>query len=241
MATGETAVAGTVSGPFAATHQADGVEQIIAEADSGGRKSRRHDTAEHRWSFDSPGGVQTLTMKAVVSDGGDADAGFSVEWSDDGTSWAPLGVVSGVVDESWLIGSPQGTVWVRVIDTDSTAGERGYGSIAVDLLEIVGEEVGDPTMALVSSLSSSTVSTGRGQSAGVVTVEITNELGQPLVGAVVSIQFSGSFNDQVTIVTDTAGRATYTTSTSARKPTVAVCVTNVVATGLTYGSGEVCT
>ncbi len=240
VANGETTFAGSVSGNYAATHIADGTSQTITEVQSGGKPRDRHDTLDHQWTFASPGGVQTLSIVANVADGGDLDEGISLEWSDDGSSWVALDTLTGSVNASYLLGSPSGTVWVRVIDTDSTARELGFDSVSVDFLQISGEEVTDPTLALLSSMSTSQISAGRGASFGQVTVTVENELGQPVSGAEVFFDFNGDFNDIGSAFTNGSGVATFTTSSSVKKPTWDVCVTDVVASGLTYSSGTVC-
>ncbi|MDH4276978.1 MAG: Ig-like domain-containing protein, partial [Acidimicrobiia bacterium] len=223
-----------------ATFDADGQVETLTEATSGGKPSKRHDDLDHRWTITSPGGVQTLSIVADVNDGGDLDSGIALEWSQDGSSWVTLGTLVGSVDDSYLLGSPTGTIWVRVIDTNSTPGEFGYDSISVDLLRVDGEEPGDPTTAVLSAMSVTEVSAGRGEAFGQVAVTVENELGQPVVGAEVSLTFDGAFSDVATVTTDGSGRATYTTATSARKPAFEACVTNVVAGDLTYRGEEVC-
>ncbi len=243
FANGESTVIGAVTGSYTATLAADSVFETLIEVSSGGKPSRRHDDLNHQWTFTSPGGVQTLSVVADVDDGGDLDDGILLQWSDDGSSWVTLDTLTeadGTVDTSYLLGSPSGTIWVRVIDTDSTPGNQGKDSIAVDLLRIDGEEAGDPTTALVAAMSASEVSAGRGESFGRVTVTVENELGRPVANAAVDVTFTGDLNETATVSTNQSGVATYTTTDRSRKPSFEVCVTGVVAQGLTYGSGEVC-
>ncbi len=240
FANGEQAIAGSVSQTYVATTTADGQSQTITEVLSGGKPSRRHDTLDHQWTITSPGNVQTLSIIASVTDGGDADAGITLQWSDDGSSWVTLDTLTGSVDNSYLLGSPSGTIWVRVVDTDSSARQTSPDSIAVDLLKISSEEAGDPTTALVSAISTSTASAGRGMTYGQVNLVIENELGQPVANASVEISFTGSFADTATITTDANGRASYTTANAAKKPTFGVCIDDVIAAGLSYTSGQVC-
>ncbi len=241
VATGETTIRGTTGGSYTATHRADGVLETLTEAMSGGKPSLRHDDLEHQWTFTSPGGVQTLSIVATVTDGGDLDDGISLEWSDDGSSWVALDTLSeGPFEGSYVLGAPTGTVWVRVVDTDSTPGNSAFDSVAVDLLKITGEEAGDPTMALVTSMSTTEVSAGRGQSFGQVSVTVENELGQPVAGAEVFVRFGGDLIETGSVFTNSSGQAVYTTGVSARKPSFEACVTDVVAAGLNYSGGEVC-
>ena len=239
-ANGETTPSGTVSGDYTATFAVDGVSETLTEIQSGGKPRNRHDTLDHRWTFESPGGVRTLSVVADVTDAEDLDHGIELQWSDDGSNWVSLDTLTGSINSSYFLGSPSGTVWVRVIDTDSTGRELNFDSIAVDFLQISGETVADPTMALVSSISTSNVDAGRGRKFGQATVVVENELGQPVNGAVVSFAFSGDFGDSGTAVTNSSGVATFTTSSAVKKPSFQVCVTGVVANGLIYSGGTIC-
>ncbi|MDH3293761.1 MAG: hypothetical protein OER95_05515 [Acidimicrobiia bacterium] len=240
LASGETTLSGTVSGDYSATFVADGVSEILTEVESGGRPRDRHDTLDHQWMFNSPGGVQTLSIVANVTNGGDLDNGISLEWSTDGSGWVALDTLTGSVDASYLLGSPTGTILVRVVDTDSTSRELNMDSIAVDFLEISGEPVAEPTQAVLASMSISTVAAGRGESHGQVTVVVENELGQPVGGAVVSFAFIGDFSDTGDATTNSSGVATFTTSSTVKKPTFEACVTDIGASGLTYNGGITC-
>ena len=88
-ATSDVPIAGSVSGTFAATATRGGV-QTITEVDSGGKPRNRHDLAEHRWTIPASRGNQTLTVAASASSGTDADSGFAVEYSVDGSTWVPF-------------------------------------------------------------------------------------------------------------------------------------------------------
>jgi hypothetical protein len=93
---------------------------------------------------------------------------------------------------------------------------------------------------MISSMTVSTVSAGRGSSYGRVSVEVGDDLGQPVPGADVTVSFRGDFTDTDTVTTDSRGRAVFTTTTDVRKPAFEVCVTEVVPPGLSYAAGEIC-
>ena len=127
---------GTVSGSLEATHAPDGDAQVIGERSIKGKKSDRYDRAEHIWRIPVTNGNQVLTMSARRTDGGDADEGFVVSWSTSSTGgWTELGRVEGGT-YVWNIGSQSGDVYVRVVDTDQTAGEVSPDFLSVDLLQI---------------------------------------------------------------------------------------------------------
>ncbi len=232
-AVAETPVAGSVSGTFGATTARGGAAQTITEVDSGGKPRDRYDLAEHRWSIPASHGNQTLTVVASTSGSGDADSGFAVEYSIDGTTWVPFATISngGTLDTTESIGAPTGTVGVRVIDTDRTRGNTTHNSVAVDFLEIVGDgaDVQPPlATATVATLTTSTQSAGRGDQYGVVTVRVSDDLGVPVSGATVTVALSGSFGGTLTGITGANGTATMATNGTARKPSFSACVASIV-------------
>lgn len=241
-ATGETPVSGAVSGSYLATTLIDGSAQTISEVDSGGKPSKRHDQAEHRWAIPASQGNQRLTIVASVLDGGDADDGFVFEWSANGTAWVPVATVhaGSPLNDSFDIGIRTGTVQVRVTDTDRTRGERLHDSVAVDFLQIDGDGDMTPVDAtnVFVSISVATQSVGKGQQRGVATVQVNDDQGRPVAGAVVEIRFTGTFVETTTVTTGTTGSATVSTTASARKPDVSACVADLSDVGLEYFPGD---
>jgi len=87
---------------------------------------------------------------------------------------------------------------------------------------------GDPTYIEVASLSTGTQGIGGGDKLGTASVLIADDLGNPISGASVSGQFSGSVSGTSTQTTNGSGVASFTSATSARgKVTVNFCVSNV--------------
>ena len=154
-ASGDVALVGTVIGSFLDTAVADGVVQTVVETQSGGRPSRRHDAGAHIWAIPVTSGNHLLEVTADVSVGGDADTGFELAWSSSQNGpWATLDLLGdGPRAATYDLGSPSGTVYVRVMDDDRTAGNNVNGSIGVDLLRLTGgqspttapDAVGDPS------------------------------------------------------------------------------------------------
>jgi fibronectin type 3 domain-containing protein len=244
--TADASVVGTVAGVYQNTQVRDGITQSVTEVVSGGKPSKRHDLAEHRWSIPAGVGNQTLTVVAAAVDGGDADNGFSIEWSNDATTWIPLATVSQTspVDQVFPIGAPTGTISVRVIDTNRSSGQRSPDSVNVDLLQVDGDgetiDPGTPTQA-VASISTSKQGVRAGRSRGMATVQVNDDFGNPVSGAIVTVQFSGTFSETVTATTNSAGSVTVTTTAAARKPTIDACVVSLIAAGLIYTMGtEAC-
>ncbi len=242
-ATSETPIAGTVNGTFADTTARGGAAQTITEVDSGGKPRDRYDLAEHRWTIPASTGNQSLTVVASAPTGGDADTGFAVEWSTDGSTWVPFATVGNgeTLDVTTSIGAPTGDVHVRVIDTDRSRGNTSHNSISVDFLGITGGgEAVQPT-DVVASLSTSYQSAGGGQQYGVVTVQVNDNLGNPVSGAVVKVNLLGSFSGSLTGTTGDSGIASMRTASSARKPSFTACVSSITGPALRYTPGtEAC-
>lgn len=238
-------IAGTSTGTFADTHALGGAAHTITEALSGGSPKNRHDLAEYRWTIPASVGNQTLAVAASVVDAGDADSGFHVEWSTDGSTWRRLTtVVAGnPLNGTFDLGTPSSNIVVRVIDTNRTGGNTRLDQIAVDFLQVTGDGSATPppppsaTKAL-ASIVTSTASGSKGTRFGEATVTLTDDLGAPVVGATVTVQFSGSFNESRTGITNSSGVAVIRTSTSVKSPVFTACVSGVINIGaLTYQSG----
>ncbi|MHC5065892.1 MAG: integrin alpha [Planctomycetota bacterium] len=137
IAAGETPVSGTIFGTFIDTQSDDGFTQAITERTSGGKPQNRHSFLEHRWSFDLPAAdTVTFFVEAYHTANSEGD-NFAFEWSSDGNSWAPLLVVSDTAAnppyQSVNLGSfVSGSVQVRVVDTDQSAGNTALDTVFVD-------------------------------------------------------------------------------------------------------------
>ena len=139
MASGDTSRTGTVDGTYADTQANDGVSQSITEKLSGGKASKRYSYLEHRWSF-SLASSQSVTVYANAWSGGSGDGdSFEFEYSvDNGRRWRSMFTVSSTSSsntQSFAIpGTQSGTVLVRVVDSDRTAGQLELDTVYVDHL-----------------------------------------------------------------------------------------------------------
>jgi hypothetical protein len=125
FATSETAVYGTVSGSLQNTWAAGDQTQTITEVDSGGKPKNRHDRAEHRWSIPSSEGGHTLTVVATAKNGGDADTGFTLQWTSNGSTWITLDTFSqgqSASARTYDLGGLIGTIQVRSWTTTAPGG-----------------------------------------------------------------------------------------------------------------------
>lgn len=152
VASGEIFVAGTVSGDYTNTHEDDGPREAITERDSGGKPIRRFSYLEHKWTFEvTPGNAVTLYANAWSSVSSDGDS-FVFAYSTDDANYTNMFTVANTSDAGYvaygLPASIQGTVYVRVSDSDQTAGNRDQDTVFVDHLYISSEtQPGDPPIA----------------------------------------------------------------------------------------------
>lgn len=134
-----TLLAGSSTGSHVETWSRDGNWHTLKEAESSDRRSsQRHDLGELRWTIPAVGGNQVLDVVMTIGPSLDADDGFSVEWSTDGSRWTPIALVAsgGSLDLTVDLGAPTGSVLVRVIDPDRTAGQRSPDWVGIDHLAI---------------------------------------------------------------------------------------------------------
>ncbi len=121
----ESAVNGTVSGTYTATHADDGTYQSVMESSSGGPKRSRKQAFSHIWEFDVTGGVGGVVFSANTWVSGNEGANFSLS-TDFGTSWAPLFTVDSNDSnnsELAVLGDVSGRLWVRATDATQSNGE----------------------------------------------------------------------------------------------------------------------
>ncbi len=150
-AVGETYIFGNVGGDFTNTASDDGVSQTIAEKVTGGKPSRRTSKADHEWTFNVTGGNSvTLFVKASMATASSDDDVFDFYYSTDAYNYYPVLTIDETTDGSTyqsasLPSTLIGTVFLRVIDTDRTPGNKALDSFTVDHMFIRSEVAfGDP-------------------------------------------------------------------------------------------------
>ncbi len=141
-ALGDMNVYGTVYSDYTSTWYDDGSIQQIVEGLSGGKKQDRTSRLEHRWQFD----LNTVTSAMVIANAWKSGTGvddFVFEYSTDGSNFNPLFAISETSsqDSELVHAAPlpkglSGPVYVRVKDTDRSAGRTALDSIHVDQLVI---------------------------------------------------------------------------------------------------------
>jgi len=166
LATGETPVAGIVSGNYTDTYVDDGIVESITEQESGGKPGTRYSYLEHKWIFNvASGNVVTLYANAWSSGSSDGDS-FIFAYSTDDINYIDIFTVDNSTSENTqlsyvLPSSTQGNVYVRVIDSDHFIGNLNLDTVNVDHLYIRSETQPGSPPAAPSGLIATAISTGQ--------------------------------------------------------------------------------
>jgi len=148
LARGETLVAGSQVGDYLDTQADDDDSEQLTEQQSGGKPSNRTSLLDHKWIFDvTPGSSVTFLAQAYQLSGGDGDD-FVMAYSSDDVAYDDMVVVTTQTEPGECLtfdlpASLQGNVYVRVQDTDRTAGHSALDTLVVDHLMIRTTVVAD--------------------------------------------------------------------------------------------------
>jgi hypothetical protein len=138
----ESTSSGSVAaGSHLTTHDQDDVHEVLTEASSGGKPKNRRSQLSHTWSFDvQPGNAYTFLVDAHHTNNVEGDD-FVFSYSLDGLTYLPMLTVTKTADDNVLQSyafpaDVSGTLFVRVEDTDRTAGNGARDSLYVDHLQV---------------------------------------------------------------------------------------------------------
>jgi chitodextrinase len=140
LASSEIFVAGSVSGEYMDTHNDDDISEAIMERDSGGKPVNRYSYLEHKWIFNvTPGDIITFYANAWNSSSSDGDS-FDFAYSTDDLSYTDMITINNTspshVDSYLMPASTQGTIYVRVTDSNREQGQRVKDTIFIDQIYI---------------------------------------------------------------------------------------------------------
>jgi len=206
-ASGQIAGSGTVSGSFTDTQTDNGVSQSIRERESGGKKQNRYSFMEHKWTFDvAPAAGFVFNLNAWSSGSADGDE-FVFSFSTDDSTYTDFLTLGSTdpanVQVEMLPDTLSGTVYIRVRDTDRTAGNKGLDTVYIDHMYIHAENAQGSPPAAPSNPGASTLSAS--SIALDWTDNATDELGFELQRSTDQVSWDGLPNAgaDVTGVTDT--------------------------------------
>ncbi|MBI4160962.1 MAG: putative metal-binding motif-containing protein, partial [Acidobacteria bacterium] len=144
----EIPVSGTVTGTHLDTHVSDDVYEQVREVESGGAPSQRVSFLEHKWTIPLvPGFLRTFRLEAYHSPNTEGDD-MRFAYSPDNLTYTDMFVLTktaddNAVDSFVLPQSLSGTLYVRAVDTDRTAGNRTLDSLFVDWMFVEVENPPD--------------------------------------------------------------------------------------------------
>ena len=171
---------------------------------------------------------QTISISADASDsdGSIQQVEFFVNGNSIGIdSVAPYSVM-------WQVVS--GNSVITAIATDNELATTTSSNVGV-----TGQASGDPVSVHVASIVTGTIDAGKGSKFGSASVTILDNQGSPILNAMVTGTFSGTFNEQVSAATNSNGVANLQTQNSAKGGvTINICVDNVQNTTLPYDATE---
>ena len=148
-------VSGTVSGSYVDTQVSDDVYESITEVESKGKPTNRYSYLEHKWTVDVTGGSDvTFYLEAYHSSSSDGDD-FVFAYSTDDSTYTDMATVTKIADDDTyqtfdLPGDLSGTVYIRVMDTDQTVGNKALDTIYIDHLFIRSVSGAPDTTALAA-------------------------------------------------------------------------------------------
>jgi len=138
-----TEIGSITSGSYEDTYSQNNVPEALTEAvKEAGKPSQRHDELSHIWAFNVTGGnsvVFYVDAWRTASPDGD---NFVFSYSTDGASYSDMLTVTKTVDDDayqcfTLPRTVKGTVYVRVRDTDRSAGNRNLDTLYVDHMYVL--------------------------------------------------------------------------------------------------------
>lgn len=161
LANADIPVSGNVSGNYANTHASDNSYETLTEVESGGKPSNRHSYLEHKWTINVAGGSSVIfyveAHKTANSEGDD----FVFAYSTDNANYTDMLTVTKIADDNvtqsyTLPASVHGTVYIRLVDTDHSSGNRNSDSLFVDEMYI--RSSGEPPANQAPTFTSDPVS-----------------------------------------------------------------------------------
>jgi hypothetical protein len=147
VADSDTAVAGTVGGSYIDTQSDSDSSEAIEEIESGGGPATRYSYLEHKWRIDVTGNEKvTFQLQAHHTANAEGDD-FVFAYSTDDVNYTDIVTVTKTTaDDTYqtyeLPNNINGFVYIRVKDTDQTAGNRTLDTIYIDHMYVRSEPAG---------------------------------------------------------------------------------------------------
>ncbi|MCD6415444.1 MAG: cadherin-like domain-containing protein, partial [Planctomycetes bacterium] len=141
VANADIPVSGAVSGSYTDTQATDDTYESITEVESGGKPADRHSYLEHKWTIDVTGGDPVTFYVEAYHTANSENDDFVFAYSTDNVNYTDMvTVVKTSDDDSYqnfsLPNGTSGAVYIRVVDTDQTKGNRSLDTVYVDHMYI---------------------------------------------------------------------------------------------------------
>jgi FtsP/CotA-like multicopper oxidase with cupredoxin domain len=181
--------------------------------------------------------ASSSAIDLVWTDNSNDESSFNIERSLDGTNFSLLASLGANVNsyvDSGLDGNS--TYWYRV-NAENANGTSAYSNTAS--ATTLGS--GSPTAVLLDSVTVTTVSVGKGFKQGRATVVVVDDLGGLVTDASVTGDFTGTFTEAASGISDATGTAVIDTTGSAKGGvSVTFCVTSITHATLASWTGSAC-
>ena len=168
VATSESTALGSVSSGSYLDTQAEAGAETLSEEHSGGRPSHRQSYLEHTWVVTgvTPAATVALEVTASAPDNGEGD-NFAFAYSINGGTWEPIDtLLAGTGSKTFTVALPpdtEGSVAVRVQDTDRTTGAQNTDTVSVSLIRVTSSgDVAEqpPSVSILEPADGTTVASG---------------------------------------------------------------------------------
>ena len=139
---------GTITaGTYASTHVSDDAYESLSEQQSGGKPNTRYSLLEHVWRFDVPAGHNYSFAVEAHHTANTENDHFQLSYSLDNAAYVPMTTVTKTADDDAAQGfvfaeDVAGTLYVKVRDTDHTAGKKVLDKLHVDRLAVLVDTTG---------------------------------------------------------------------------------------------------
>ena len=217
-----------VSAGFSEKYELDGGEPPTVPADPSGLFANA---------------VSSSQINLSWTDNATDEDSYQVEQSLDGVNFSVIDVLGADSTSYSDTGLSASTSYFYQVNAINAAGASGYTNIASAITNAGGG--GTATSVEVGTITVSTSSVGGGQKIGVADIVVIDDLGNPVAGAVVSGEFTGTITETISAspATDANGQTSISTTGAAKgKVNLTFCVTDIVDTNgvLSSFSGSVC-
>ena len=191
----------------------------------------------------SANAVSSSQINLSWTDNAGNEDSYQVEQSTDGVNFSPIATLDADSTGYSDTGLSASTTYFYQVNASNAAGASGYTNTASATTQ-ADNGGGDPTSVEVGSIAVSTTSVGKGQKIGVADIVVVDDLGNPVAGAVVTGEFTGSITETISAspATDANGQTSVSTTQSGKVRNLTFCVTGIEDTNgvLDPFSGSVC-